>query len=200
VDIARIVRKGTLVGAILLLGAGGGALAPATLSRIAPEMITALAVLSAFLIQLMFLLATALHPGRLKAVQIEQVARRLEHDQRHVTIVFGANVLAIILLLVVSATHIVDGTALSQALLDDLAAGNRALAGLAGIACSYCALGTWRIMSALHSLQLLRHEILIREAQEREAEARNAIADRVAYVPPPPDASSYGRRYERTAP
>ena len=56
--------------------------------------------------------------------------------------------------------------------------------------------GTASFLVALRAVQTLRHDLLVREAEEREREERARAMERVTYIPPPNTAGSYGRRYE----
>lgn len=192
-----IVKAVGKVVAIVSLGVVAACVPSAALKEAIPDAIAALAITSAFLIQLMFLLATAFNPAKLKVKQIEDIGAELLSQQTRAATLFGAYALAIVLLLAVKISYGVNPQLIDADPWSWLSIVNRGLAGIAGLVCGYCAVGTLRLTRALRSMQQLRHLIFIRDAKDQEEAERQAKAARVAYVPPPVGTGSYGRRIEQ---
>lgn len=187
---SQAVRAATVV----LMGVAGAFLTVGALKEVAAEVIAAFAVLGAFLVNLMLLLATVFNPGRLKAAQIAEVAAELRSQQQRAIALFGAYMAAIVLFLViksVGAWASYDGPWQDAAL--------RALTAAAGLITGYCVVGTAGFLVALRSIQTLRHNLLIQEAQAREQEEQRRAMEKVAYMPPPATAGTYGRRHDGRA-
>ena len=189
---AKVAAIASKVVIVIATGAVAAAMPEAALKDIVSELIATLAVLAAFLVQLMFLLATVFNPGRLKAAAVEQIAAGLSREQRRATTLFGAYVLAIGVLLIVKITGPAGplATTFDPAVLATTA---RPLAGIAGLVFGYCAVGTFGFLGSLQSIQALRHKLLILEARDRDQEERKRASERVAVVPPASTSGSYGQ-------
>ncbi|WP_431281676.1 hypothetical protein ACQW02_20025 [Humitalea sp. 24SJ18S-53] len=162
----------------------------ANLKGMAAEVIAAFSVLGAFLIQLMFLLATVFNPGSLPSEQIALVARELRQQQQRAITLFIAYVVVIALFVTIKA---IEWPANNDGAWH---IGAQILSVLSGIGLGYCGVGTSNFLVALRSIQSLRHDLLIKDAKYREDQERARAMEKVAYVSPAAGSSSYGRRQD----
>lgn len=172
---------------VLAAGAFGLWIGPAPLRDVVGDTIAVFAILAAFLIQVMLLLVTAFNPGNLSADRVRQITEALSTQQRQASYVFLGYLTAIVAGVVLKATTPAAADSVIWWPLHGISAALLASA-------SFGLVGTVRFVQALRSIQTMRQKLLVDEAEAREAAARKAATDNVAFLSAPPPAS-YGRRF-----
>ena len=184
-------RQLLLMGLVATVGGAGAALGPWPLREVIGDTIAVFAILAAFLIQVMLLLATAFSGGGLSSDRIAQVAQRLGAEQRRASWVFFAYLVLIAAAITMKATmpEKPDGAAIW------LLVALHGMTGIGGAAAAYGTIGTVSFVRSLRAVQELRHRLIIEEAEAREAAKRRELLENVSFVAPSIPASNYGKRF-----
>jgi len=173
--------------AVLAIGAGGAILGVPRIRPAASDAIAVCAVLAAFLVQVMLLLATVLDPGKLSPEFLRQIVTELDRMQSEAFSLFCFYVAALTAFLCVKLTN----TWVPRNLFSSVQSH-----GLAFVSCSVLAFAVIRtvaFLSTMRDVQALRHRLLLQDAQVEALKAGPQVVAELDRHAPEPDSPPFGQ-------